>query len=71
VNNSLTIDAQNLVKMFREYEADCNKRPDADEGARAFQFCAIALEEMLRHHGVHIGQTIECELVISPHIIES
>lgn len=54
----LKVALQDLVKQFREYEADCNKRSGADEGARAFQLCAIALEETLRCHGVHIGQTI-------------
>ena len=60
--NPLAIEAQNLIKTFRDYEADCKQRPDADEGVRAFQFCAIALEEMLRRHGVHVGQTIDSEV---------
>lgn len=64
----LKVELQDLVMQFREYEADCNKRSGADEGARAFQFCAIALEETLRCHGVHIGQTIECGSVQAAHI---
>lgn len=60
--NPLAIEAQNLIETFRDFEADCKQRPGADEGARAYQFCAIALEEMLRRNGVHIGQTIDSEV---------